>query len=78
MHTIEQRAAIRRAKVTVKKVGLHSFEHNSFHASLDAKQSWELLAKLSQEAWMEQTGKLAPLRVDKSICRFIKLSERVL
>ncbi len=73
---MEQRAAMRKTKITVNKVGLHSSEHNSFHTFLDAKQSWELLAKLSQESWIEQTGQVAPLHVDKSICRFMKLYDR--
>jgi len=50
---------------------LHSEKHHSFHLSLDTKSAWELLAKLSQEAWIEQTGLMPPNRVDKSQYRFI-------
>ncbi len=61
---MEERASTRRRTATFTKVGLHSKEHNSFHTHLSAQDAWELLAKLSKEAWMEQTGKAAPSRVD--------------
>lgn len=76
MSSIEERAEARRRIATITKIGLHSKEHDSFHAHLGVKDAWELLAKLSKEAWMEQTGKAAPSRVDKSICKFIKLSQK--
>ena len=77
MSTLEERAAARRKIATVQKIDLHSEEHNSFHIHLDVKRAWELLAKLSKERWMEETGEVAPQRVDKSICKFINLSSRV-
>ena len=75
MQTIAQRAAERRKKITVKKVDLHSSEHHSFHLHLDLKSSWELLTRMSKEAWIEQHGTLPPSRVDKSICKFITLGQ---
>ena len=77
MQTLEQRAAARRKIATVKKVDLHSSEHHSFHPHLDVKKSWELLAKLSQEAWIEKTGNIPPQRVDKTIFKFISLSSKL-
>ncbi len=71
MSTMQERALQRRDNITFTKVDLHSSLHNSFHTHLDAKSSWELLAKLSQERWREQTGKIAPKYVDKSIVKFI-------
>lgn len=71
MNDLEQRAAKRKQKITLKKLDLHSIEHNSCHTHLNAKQSWELLAKLSQESWIEKTGKIPSNTVDKSIYRFI-------
>ncbi len=77
MSSIEERAEARKRTATFTKVGLHSKEHDSFHTHLNPQDAWELLAKLSKEAWMEQTGTVAPSRVDKSICRFIKLAQKL-
>jgi len=74
MSSMHERAIRRRATMTITKVDLHSDEHHSFHAYLDVKSAWELLAKLSKEAWMQQTGQEAPTSVDKSIVRFITQS----
>ncbi len=74
---MKERAEARKRTATFAKVGLHSKEHDSFHTHLSPKDAWELLAKLSKEAWMEQTGTVAPSRVDKSICKFIKLSQKL-
>lgn len=71
MSTMQERALQRRNNITLTKVDLHSSLHNSFHTHLDTKSAWELLAKLSQETWREQTGEIAPKHVDKSIVRFI-------
>ena len=69
--SIQKRAKQRRDSITYTKVALHSKKHHSFHLSLDTKSAWELLAKLSQEAWIEQTGFMASNRIDKSQYRFI-------
>ncbi|MEA1915098.1 MAG: hypothetical protein U9N30_07260 [Campylobacterota bacterium] len=71
MSSMKERAALRKIKTTFNKVSLHSQEHNSFHTHLDVKNAWELLAKLSQEAWIEKTGTITNNRVDKSIYTFI-------
>jgi len=71
MSSMQERALRRRATMSITKVDLHSDEHHSFHTHLDVKSAWELLAKLSKEAWIEQTGQEAPSRVDKSVVRFI-------
>ena len=77
MQTLEERAAARRKMATVKKVGLHSDNHHSFHPHLSVEKSWELLAKLSQEAWIEKTGQIPSSRVDKSTFKFISLSSKI-
>ena len=69
--SMQERAQRRRNSITYTQVSLHSKEHHSFHTHLDAKASWELLAKMSQEAWQEQTGTCAPKYVDKLQYRFI-------
>ena len=71
MGTMKERAKERRKHITFSKVNLHSNEHHSFHFDLDSKDSWELLARISQECWKEETGQLPSSRVDKSIYRFI-------
>ena len=71
MSSMQERAIRRRATMSIIKVDLHSDEHHSFHTHLDVKSAWELLAKLSKEAWMQQTGQIAPTGVDKSVVRFI-------
>jgi hypothetical protein len=70
--SLQERAKQRRDKIHFNTVHLHSLQHNSFHTYLDVKEAWELLAKLSLEAWKEQTGSFPPNRVDKTICKFIK------
>lgn len=77
MSTMQERAALRRKNITMKIVALHSTEHHSFHIGMGVKESWELLAKLSQEAWIEQTGTQPPQRVNKSVCKFIRLEQKV-
>jgi len=76
MLPMQERVDERRRKMTLNKVHLHAPEHNSFHISLSLKDSWELLAKLSEEAWIEKTGTIPSSRVDKNICRFISLEEK--
>ena len=68
--SMQERAKNRRNSITYTKVDIHSDKHNSFHIHLDTKSSWELLAKISKEAWREKTGSLAPSRVDKSQYKF--------
>ncbi len=68
---MQERAEHRRKKITYTRVDLHSCKHNSFHTHLDDKSSWELLSKMSQEAWMEQTGTISINRVDKNQYQFI-------
>jgi len=74
MSTMQERSKLRRKNITLNQVNLHSQNHNSFHINLDTKNSWELLARLSQEAWIEKTGKTSINRVDKSIYKFSKLT----
>ena len=76
MTTMAQRAIERRKTIIIKKVDLHSIENHSFHIHLDVKKSWELLTRLSHEAWIEKTGQIPPSRVDKSIYQFIRLEDK--
>lgn len=77
MSSMQERAELRRTKLTLNKVDLHSQEHHSFHTHLNTKDAWELLARLSQEAWIEKTGTIVNNRVDKSICKFISTEQKV-
>ena len=70
MSSIYERALKRKNKITLTKIDLHSSRHSSFHIHLDTKSAWELLAKLSKEAWIEKTGKMPNNCVDKSIVKF--------
>jgi len=75
MKTMAQRAEERRKKITVTKIALHSKEHHSFHLDLDLKSAWELLTRISKEAWIEEHGTPPSSRVDKRICKFIPLDQ---
>ncbi len=72
METLQERARKRRKNITIATVSLHSKEHHSFHPHLSDKEAWELLAKLSQERWMEEskTTHFAPL--DKTKVKVIR------
>ena len=76
MSTLQQRAEARRQKATITKLNLHSEEHNSFHTHLNLEESWELLAKISKEKWIEETGEIPSSSVDKTQYKVISLSEK--
>ncbi len=76
MLSMEERAQERRKKSTLTKVGLHDKAHHSFHLHLNTEQAWELLARLSKESWIAETGEIPPERVNKSICRLIVKKSR--
>ena len=73
----EKRRAKRLGQMQVKTMHLHSDLHHAFHTELSTHESWELLAKISQEAWQIQTGKKAPERLDKSIVNIVKRNRYV-
>jgi len=75
--SMQERAELRRTKITLNRVYLHSQEHHSFHTHLNTNDAWELLARLSQEAWIEKTGIIADNIVDKSIYKFISPKQKV-
>jgi len=72
LSTLKERALKRKRIISLNKTTLHSNNHHSFHISLDDKSAWELLAKLSKEAWIEQTGKKPSDFVDKSVIKYIR------
>lgn len=76
MLSMQERADVRRKRITIQKYNLHSSEHHSFHLHLNLKESWGILSRLSREAWREKTGKEPILSVDKSICKFISLAQK--
>lgn len=76
MSSLLERSSARRNIITMQKVNLHSLDNHSFHIGLDVESSWELLAKISKEAWIEKTGEIPPSTVDKLICKFIRLKQR--
>ncbi|MDF1881881.1 hypothetical protein JHD50_11330 [Sulfurimonas sp. MAG313] len=73
MTEMEERAHRRRNKISLTKVPLHSQQHHSFHPDLELKKAWELLTRLSKEAWIEKTGEIPPSNINKSIVKFIHL-----
>jgi len=76
MSSLLERSSARRNLITMQKVNLHSLDNHSFHIGLDVESSWELLAKISKEAWIEKTGEMPPSRVNKSVYKFIHLKQR--
>jgi len=72
MDSLAKRAKKRKSLIKVTKTSLHSKNHNSFH-SLDLKSSWELVAKLSLEKWIEENNTIPSNRVDKTIIKIRKL-----
>ena len=76
MKEIEKSALARKGKITVKKVGLHSKEHTSFHFELNDTESFNLLYTMSIKQWELENGKKASTRVDKSKVRIIKLKDK--
>ncbi len=72
----EKRAFERRKAVSVKKMSLHSREHNSFHIELNCKDAWNLLYSMSIKKWEDENKRLAPLFVDKTIVKKISLKDK--
>jgi len=62
----EQRRIKRLKTIKVNKISLHSSDNHSFHIGLSPLESWELLARISKEAWYLETGKKAPSSLDKN------------
>lgn len=76
MTTREERANARKNKIKIRKIKLHSSAHNSFHFELNDTQSWNLLYTMSINEWEKQNNKKAPLKVDKTKLRIIKLEDK--
>ena len=76
MSTLKERAEQRKQNATVNKVSLKSKEHHSFHFHLSDEESFELLAKMSKEAYFETTGTVAFDFVDKTRVRKISLRQK--
>lgn len=72
----QKRSIERKKKMTVKRLNLHDLKHNSFHFELNTTESWNLLYTISIKKWEEETGQIAPLRVDKNKVRFINLKDK--
>ncbi len=71
----EIRKAKRLQTIVVNKTSLYSDDNSALHIGLSALESWELLAKISQDSWFLETGKVAPLSLDKSKVKiFTKVS----
>jgi len=65
----EKRRAERLKTIKVNKISLHSSDNHSFHVGLSPIESWELLSRMSKEAWYLETGKKAPTSLNKSKVR---------
>lgn len=75
--TLESRSQERKNRITIDRVNLHDEKnHHSFHFHLSDSQSFELLAKMSQDEWETKTGLKATNSVDKSKVRWLTLDER--
>jgi hypothetical protein len=72
----QKRSIERKKKMTVKRLNLHDLKHNSFHFELNTTESWNLLYTISIKKWEEETGQVAPLRVDKNKVRFINMKDK--
>jgi len=68
----EKRRAKRIGQMQVKTMHLHSDANHAFHTELSTEESWELLSKISQEAWQIETGEKAPLHLDRSVVNIMK------
>lgn len=73
----ERRREERLKCLTVTQIGLHDEDNHAFHLSLSPRASWELLTKISHEAWYIQTGQKAPTRLDKNMVHIITKDMRV-
>lgn len=68
----ERRSLVRNKVAVVNTVHLHSENHTSFHSVDSLSDSWNILARLSQEKYFQETGS-APLNyVDKTVVRISK------
>ncbi len=70
----EERRAKRLKNITVKKIDLGSEEDSAFHFNLTPRQCWELLSKISKEAWFLESGQKAPDKLDKTKIKIIHRS----
>ena len=73
----EKRREKRLKTLTVNKTSLYSKDNNSFHIGLSPLNSWELLARISNESWYLETGKEAPTFLDKAKVRILQRNKDV-
>ncbi len=67
----QKRRAKRLGNITVQKIELKSEKNSAFHFDLTPLESWELLAKISKEAWFLESGQKAPDKLDKTKIKII-------
>ncbi|MFT7824585.1 MAG: hypothetical protein ABXS92_07470 [Sulfurimonas sp.] len=71
----KERAEARRDKMSLKKVGLHSEEHHSFHLDSDGDTLSRLVFDMSHPGYGENGGS-DTMGVDKRQVRMIKLKDK--
>lgn len=69
---ILKRALERKNRITVNQVDAKSELNNSFTKFLSPLDSWELLAKISNEMYFLQTGIKPDNRVDKAVVNIVQ------
>jgi len=77
MDDFRARRLARQKNATIKRVLLHdNIEHHSFHLELNDYESWELLAKMTQDEWKNTMKCDTFPALDKTKIRKITLEER--
>ncbi len=74
-----QREKRRALRLKTTQVNIHSLYSNINHAfcfNLSAKESWELLTKISKESWYLEHGTKPADRLDKNVVKIISMEER--
>ncbi len=68
----ERRREKRMKTMVVEKKSLHCEDNSALHIGLSPLESWEVLTRISKESWFLQTGKVAPMHLDKSKITILK------
>jgi hypothetical protein len=70
--SLKKRSLIRKKKITVDKVDLHSTEHHSLHREADGDTMSRLIFDLTRSVY----GETFPPVLDRSVVKIVKLRER--
>ena len=67
----QKRRVERLGNTIVQKIDLKSEENSAFHFNLTPLESWELLSRISKDAWFLESGQKAPSKLDKTKIKII-------